>query len=143
MNESEYRENQPRKELEGQLLPEHFHDERTGLDYTLVDGTYYLPDLLPEDEEYSPGVWARKYLLYLKDFRPTLLSAMRTCNWNTRLHEIDRRAEEMYESLVSQMAEREGLTEGLKLKDPTAWAGLANSIRNRAEEIVKAEVIYN
>ena len=60
MNEIKNRDNQPREELEGQALPKHIHDDKTGLDYTLVEGCYYLPDLLPEGERYSPGIWARK-----------------------------------------------------------------------------------
>ena len=143
MNEIKYDKDQPKEGLESQPLPEHIHDDSNDLDYTLVDGHYYLPDLLPEDEEYSPGIWARRYLHYLKEYRPSLLASMRSYNPSLQLSSIDRDAEELHETLVAQMAKREGLTEKLKTEDPIAWVGLANSIRHRAEEIVKAEVIYS
>ena len=37
----------------------------------------------------------------------------------------------------------EGVTESLKARDPMAWVQRMNSIRNRAEEIVKHDLIYN
>ena len=43
---------------------------------------------------------------------------------------------------MAQMAEREGVTEQLKVEDQMAWVQAMNSIRNRAEEIVLAELIY-
>jgi len=143
MNEIEKEENQPRNELGEQSLPTRYYDGETGLDYTLVDGAYYLLDLLPEEEAYIPGVWARRYLQYLRKYRPSFHDSMRTRYMSLILSGIDRRAEELFEGLVNQMTDREGLTEELKLKDQMTWVGLANSIRNRAEEIVKAEVIYS
>jgi len=135
--------NQPREGLESQTLHEHIHDDSNNLDYTLVDGSYYLPDLLAEDEDYIPGIWAMRYLRHLEEYRPSLLSAIRMGDMSAQLRRIDGSAKAMYEHLVNQMAEREGLTEELKLRDQIAWVGLANSIRHRAEEIVKAEVIYS
>lgn len=41
------------------------------------------------------------------------------------------------------MKETEGITEELKARDQLAWVGAMNSIRNRAEEIVRHELIYN
>ena len=48
----------------------------------------------------------------------------------------------MFDRLVKQLAEKEGITEQLKAKDPMAWVGAMNNIRNVAEEIVNAEVIF-
>lgn len=45
--------------------------------------------------------------------------------------------------LVKQMAEREGVTEQLKSENQMEWVDRINNIRNRAEEIVKSELIYN
>lgn len=36
----------------------------------------------------------------------------------------------------------EGVTEGMKASDQMAWVGAMNSIRNRAEEIILREMIY-
>ena len=61
---------------------------------------------------------------------------------NAHLEEIDRQANEMLERLTRQMAAQEGVTEQLKASDQMAWVGCMNSVRNRAEEIISAELIY-
>ena len=58
------------------------------------------------------------------------------------LAEVDNRATEMLERLVKQMAAQQGITEQLKAQDQMAWIGAMNNIRNAAEEIVHAEVIF-
>ena len=61
---------------------------------------------------------------------------------NGHLLDIDRQAEEMFERLVKQMAEREGVTEQLKAANSMEWVRKMNSIRNRAIEIVIREIIF-
>ena len=58
------------------------------------------------------------------------------------LAKIDNRAKELFDRLVKQLAEKEGITEQLKAQDQMAWVGAMNSIRNQAEEIINAEIIY-
>lgn len=60
---------------------------------------------------------------------------------NSNLVDIDRQAEEMFERLVKQMAEREGVTEQLKAAHSMEWVRKMNSIRNRAVEIVYTEIV--
>ena len=48
----------------------------------------------------------------------------------------------MEETLVRQMAQKEGLTEELKATDMMKWVRLMNNLRNSAQEVVKAEVIF-
>ena len=45
--------------------------------------------------------------------------------------------------MIKQMAKDEGVTEELKRREQMKWVGLMNNIRNRAEEIVIREMIYN
>lgn len=47
------------------------------------------------------------------------------------------------EIIIGQIKAAEGVTESLKATDPMVWVGVMNSIRNRAEGIVKDEIIYN
>lgn len=61
---------------------------------------------------------------------------------NGYLVDIDRQAEEMFERLVKQTAEREGVTEQLKAANSMEWVRKMNSIRNRAIEIVIREIIF-
>ena len=47
-----------------------------------------------------------------------------------------------FELIIEQMKAAEGVTERMKQHDQMAWVGAMNSIRNRAEEIVLREMIY-
>ncbi len=58
------------------------------------------------------------------------------------LREIEQRAAEQMELLISQMVSKEGLSEELKATDQMEWIRRMNSIRQRAEEMVKSEIIY-
>ena len=62
---------------------------------------------------------------------------------NSHLADIDNRAAEMFDLLVKQLAEKEGITKQLKAKDQLAWVGAMNNIRNAAEVIILSELIYN
>ena len=48
----------------------------------------------------------------------------------------------MYDTIVKQLAEQENVTEQLKASDMMLWVQKMNNIRNRAMEIVNAELIY-
>ena len=61
---------------------------------------------------------------------------------NGHIAEIDNRATEMFDRLVKQLAEREGIAEQLKAADQMAWVQRMNNVSSRAEEIVNAEVIF-
>lgn len=117
--------------------------EEMGGTYTQV-GDYLLPNLeLPEEEQQSIGVWGQRHRRYLKEHRRATYATLLTSGrLNGYLADIDRQAEELFSRLVKQMAEAEGVTEALKAADPMAWVGRMNSIRNRAMEIVSAEIIY-
>lgn len=118
-------------------------DENNGLWYEL-QGDYYLPCLkLPEGEQVHIGIWGQRHLRYLKENRRTLLSDLQLSGkLNSYLADIDRQAEEMFERLVKQMAECEGVTEKLKATDSIKWARKMNNIRNRATEIVNANIVF-
>lgn len=109
-------------------------------------GDYDLPCLsLPTEKENKPiGVWGQRYLRYLKQHRKVLYTNLLTSGkLNSYLANIDEQAEGMFFRLVKQMAEREGVTEQLKVENQMEWVGRMNNIRNRAMEIVNEEIIYN
>ena len=118
-------------------------DENNGLWYEL-QGDYYLPCLkLPEEEQAYIGIWGQRHLRYLKEHRRVRYANLLTSGkLNGYLVDIDRQAEEMFEHLVKQMAEREGVTEQLKAASSMEWVRKLNSIRNRAVEITSSELIY-
>ena len=118
-------------------------DERTGLKYELV-GDYYLIAGDDKPEEDRPiGIWGQRHRRYLKEHRRVRYANMLTSGkLNSYLANIDQQAEEMFELLVKQMAEREGVTEQLKAADQMGWVRRMNNIRNRAAEITTSELIY-
>ena len=108
------------------------------------EGDYLIPNLeLPETEHYQIGRYGRLRQTYLREHRPGLYNTMLlNGTLNRHLAETDQICSERMERMVAQMAEREGVTETLKASAQLEWVGRMNSIRNRAEEIVLAEVVY-
>lgn len=120
------------------------HNEKNGLDYTLCGG-YYLPNLLPsQTEEKEIGVWGMRHLRYIKQHKKVrYINLLTTGKLNAYLAEIDERAQNVKDALVKQMAEHEGANEMLKEQNQLEWVQKMNNIRNRAEEIVNKEMIFN
>lgn len=118
-------------------------DERTGISYTLV-GDVYIPNLVSTDTRYEIGRWGKQHKEYIKQNKPVFYSMLTTqCKLNSYLHDIDVRASEMYDNLVKQLAEQEGVTEQLKANDMMAWVQAMNNISNCAKEIVYNDIIFN
>ncbi len=118
--------------------------EEMGGTYTQV-GDYLLPPNLelPEEEQQPIGVWGQRHRRYLKDHRrATYATLLTNGKLNSYLADIDRQAAEMFLRLVKKMAETEGVTEQLKAGNQMEWVRRMNNIRNRAMEIVNAEIIY-
>ena len=124
-------------------MEKYIYNEQNGLWYEL-QGDYYIPCLVLDEEETQPiGRWGRKYRRYIKEHRPVLhTTLLLSGKLNSHLAEIDNRATEMFDLLMKQLAEKEGISEQLKAQDQMAWVGAMNNIRNRAEEIVLSELIY-
>ena len=58
------------------------------------------------------------------------------------LNTVDDEAQQRMDILVSQMMEKQGITEELKARDQMEWVRAVNNVRNSAEEIVRHEIIY-
>ena len=119
-----------------------YFEERGGT-YTQV-GDVLIPDLVMDPQpEGDIGIWGWRRKRYLKEHKKGVYNAMLLNNMLTQhLIDINEAAVDYMETLVKQMAKAEGVTEELKRKDQMAWVGRMNNIRNRAEEIVRNELIY-
>ena len=108
-------------------------------------GDYLLPDLkLPEQPKVEIGIFGKRHLRHLERNRKILYTNLLTKGKLTAyLADIDEQAENMFDRLVRQLAEREGVTEQLKAENQMLWVKKMNSIRNSAEEIVNHELIYS
>ncbi len=118
--------------------------EKAGGTYTQV-GDYMLPDLLPaeEEKEANIGVWAMRHKRYLKQNHKVFYYNLLTSGkLNSYLADIEQQAQDLFLRLVKDLAEKENVTEELKSTDQILWARKMNNIRNRATEIVNADIIY-
>ena len=118
--------------------------EKQGGTYTQV-GDYMLPDLLPaeEEKEANIGVWVMQHKRYLKQNHKVLYYNLLTSGkLNSYLADIEQQAQDLFLRLVNDLAEKENITEELKSTDMMLWVQKMNNIRNRATEIVNAEIIY-
>jgi hypothetical protein len=123
-------------------MEKYITDERTGLKYEPV-GDYYLIAGEDEPEEMRPiGIWGQRRLRYLKEHRQALYTALLLSDrLNGYLADVDQQAEDMFSRLVKQMAQRQGITETLKVSDQMLWVRQMNNIRCAAQEIILQELI--
>ena len=120
------------------------HDSNNGLDYTLVND-HYLPNLTAAApaEQHPTGRWGRLHKRYLKEHHPIRYNQLLLSGeLSGYLAKLDKQAEEQLALTIRQMQEAEGVTEALKAADQLEWVRRMNSIRNRAEEIIKTELIF-
>lgn len=111
--------------------------------YTM-QGDYLLPNLtLPEQKNKEIGIWGQRHKRYLLNHHKVrYYNLLTSCKHVNYFADIDEQAENMYQLLVKQLAEKEGVTEQLKAENPILWVQQMNNIQNRAREIVNAELIY-
>ena len=106
-------------------------------------GDYYIPDLTLPEETRPIGKWGRMHREYLKATHPITYTNLTLSGklW-TYLADLNEKAQLRLDTLVSQMKDTEGITEALKDRDPIQWVQRMNSVRDRAEEILRDELIY-
>lgn len=113
-----------------------------GMDYVLV-GDYYVPDLKLPEERRPIGRWGRLNQTYLKQYRPMLYNELiLSGKLHTVLADLNEQAADRLDLIIRQMMKAEGVTEAMKAENQMLWVQSMNSIRNRAEEIIKTELIY-
>jgi len=110
----------------------------------IKSGDYYIPNLKLPEEKRSIGKWGRMHREYLKEHHPIqYTNLVLSCKLWTYLADLNEQTQERLDRIIQQMKEVEGVTEGLKAADPMLWVQRMNNIRNRAEEIIRKELIYN
>lgn len=130
--------------MENKELKDRFIDDKTGIEY-IKQGNYYLPNLVlvSEDTNYKIGKYGRIKLNYLKTYKKaeyTILFMEGKLNRN--LYEVDIACNERVKKIISQLVAKENVTEELKANNQMEWVRCMNSIKNRAEEIILNELIY-
>ena len=118
---------------------------KTNITYRQV-GDYKIPNIIlpPKQANITVGKWGMMHKKYLEHNKRGLFMIMVTkCTLWPYLADIDRQANEMYDLLIEQMKEAEGVTEELKEQDQLEWVQRMNNSQQRAREIVCSELIYN
>lgn len=105
-------------------------------------GDYYIPDLKLPEENRPIGRWGRMHREFLREHKPIIFNQLCLSDelWS-RLADINKQAEQRMAVLIRQMQESDGVTEALKAADQMEWVRRMNNIRNRAEEIIRQELI--
>ena len=116
---------------------------KNGIKYELRGEQYYPMLEIAEQTHYEIGKYGHLHLEFIKKHRRgTYTTLMTEGRLNEDLHNIDEQAHEQIDLLITQMAERMGVTEKLKVSDPMRWVQMMNNIKASAEEIVLKEVVY-
>ncbi|MEF2619975.1 MAG: TnpV protein [Clostridia bacterium] len=130
--------------MENKELKQSYIDERTGIEYNLVNG-YYIPNIvLPKPRRTgNVGKYGRMRARYLRENKKAEYSIMLINNeLISHLLDIDDICRERIDMLVKQMSEKENVNEELKANNQIKWVQMMNNIKNRVEEIVINEIIY-
>ena len=115
----------------------------TDIAYKAV-GDYLLP-LIALPESTGPiGHFGRLRKAFLRENRPlTFQTMLLNGTLDAHLADLNRQAMERKETLIRQMAAREGIDENMKADDPMGWVQRMNNLRACAEEIVLKELVYD
>ena len=125
-------------------MEKYIYNEKNGLWYEL-QGDYYIPCLeLPvEKEERYIGVWGQRHLRYIRQHKKVFYTNLVTSGkLQSHLADIEEQAQELFDRLMKQRAEREGITEKLKADNQMEWVGRMNALSEAFTETVNAEVIF-
>ena len=124
-------------------MDKYIYDESNGLWYEL-QGDYYIPCLtVPEEEQQPIGIWGRRHLRYIREYREGLYnSLLLNGKLNSYLADLNEQAKDMFFRIVEELAEKEGITETLKAENQMLWAQRMNAVRETAAEIVNNDLSY-
>lgn len=128
-----------------ELVPIYKEENGTVYKYDYKKTHCYYPDFEePEyDEDYTLGFYGKERERYLKENRITHYEWLLTClKLQPHLIEIDKKCNEMEDSLMAEYAKAEGVTAELKKADMFEWTARMNNIKNRVREVVLNELVY-
>ena len=125
-------------------MDKYIYDNSNGLWYEL-QGDYYIPCLvLPgEKEERHIGIWGHRHLRYIREHKKVFYTDLLISGkLQSYLADVEEQAQELFDRLMKQRAEREGITETLKAENQMLWVGRMIALRSAVTETVNTEVIF-
>ncbi len=116
----------------------------TNIQYRRV-GDFNIPNLVlpPEEANITLGKWGMMHKTYLEKHKKVLFS---TLLMQGKLYqhcaEVENQAQHMFDTLVEQMKQTEGVTEQLKEGNQLEWVCCMQNIQVRARDVVNNDLIY-
>lgn len=108
-------------------------------------GDYLIPNLIipPEEARVCLSKYGMMHKSYLEKHNKALFSTL-LIQGKLYQHcaEVEAQARDMFDALIEQMKEKEGVTEELKEQNQLEWVQRIGNIQQRANEIVCKELIY-
>ena len=108
-------------------------------------GDYNIPNLTlpPEEANIRLGKWGMLHKDYLEKHNRVLFNLLLT---QGKLYqhcaEVEKQANEMYDLLIKEMKESEGVTEQLKEENQMEWVCRTQNIEASVLEVIENELIY-
>ena len=108
-------------------------------------GDYYIPNLIipPEEANITLGKWGMMHKNYLEKHKKVFFN---TLLMQGKLYqhcaEIENQSRDMFDTLIEQMKETEGVTEQLKEENQLEWICRMQNIEERAIEIIIHNIIF-
>ena len=108
-------------------------------------GDYLIPNLKlpPEEANITLGKWGMMHKSYLEKNKKVFFSLLLgQGKLYQHCAEVEKQAQDMFDALVEQMKDTEGVTEQLKEQEQWEWVLRIETVQHRANEIVCKELIY-
>ncbi len=109
-------------------------------------GDFNIPNLTipPEEATISLSKWGMMYKSHLEKHKKVFFySLLMQGKLYKHCTEVEKQAQEMFETLIEQIKATEGITEQLKEENQLEWVCRMQNIEARAREIVNSEIIFN
>ena len=106
---------------------------------------YMIPNLKlpPEETAIRLGKWGMLHKDYLQKHNPVLFATLLTQGTlYQHCAQIDTQAQQMFDTLVEQIKNSEGVTEQMKDENQMEWVYCVQNIEARVRDIVYSELIY-
>ena len=108
-------------------------------------GDYKIPNLIlpPEEASIRLNKWGMLHKDYLlKHKKAVFATLLAEGKLYQHCAEVEKQAQQMFDTIVEQMKETEGVTEQHKEGNQLEWVQRMGNIQQRASEIVYSELIY-
>ena len=126
------------------IVEKYIYNVQNGLWYEL-QGDYYIPclELPAEKEERHIVIWGHRHLRYIREYKKVLYTDLLISNkQKSYLADVEEQAQELFDRLMKQRTEREGITETLKAENQMEWVDRMGALWSAVTETVNTEVIF-